>query len=146
VAEDDEVEQRGEDRRGDRLHAHLPEAQQLLVEKGAEAGHWVFVMRRKTSSRSGGSSSISTMPMPASRSFASASSTSRKSFSLRTKAAPSCDTTSPGNPAGSCGRSRRSFICEPEKLFSRLAVESSAAMRPALSMAMRPQYASASSR
>jgi hypothetical protein len=37
VREDHQVEHGRQDRRGDRLKAHFPETQQLLVEQGPEA-------------------------------------------------------------------------------------------------------------
>src|SRR4051812_21058926 len=92
LREDDEIEEGGQHWRRDRLHEHLPEAQQLLVEERKEARHLASgtprpVRRRNTSSRSA-----------------------------------------------------------PGKLLRRFSVVSSAATRPALSMAMRWQCASASSR
>src|SRR2546430_3337261 len=78
LSENDQVESRAQHRRGDGLHAHFPEAQQLLEEQRPEAGHDCRpVSRRNTSSRSGGCTSSSTMPMALSRSLASTASSSR---------------------------------------------------------------------
>ena len=78
MAEDDEIEERRQHGRSDGLEAHLEEAQKLLVAKRDKAVHDAFpVRRRKTSSRSGGLTSISRIATPARRRPTSASSSSR---------------------------------------------------------------------
>src|SRR5690606_13211099 len=116
LGEDDEIEQRGDHRRGDGLEAHLPKTQELLAQQGGKPPARV---QARTYGRLAGlahcRASCSSPGASASASW----------FMMRTKTSSS--------PA-------------PPTLASSACVVSRATIRPRLSMAMRPHSASASSR
>src|ERR1700716_3106366 len=151
MAENQQVQHRRHNRRGQRLRRNFPETQYFLVKQSLEADHFSpSMIWMNTSSRSACCNCMFSITASDARNLASIGSTSeysltRSVYLLPDTSSSGCDT-SGFSASGRVPFARHTTSCEPEIRLIKAEVESSATTLPALSIAMRLHNASASSR